>query len=437
MPTSLRKIILYPFFLALLTGLVLGLYLLYKDTDPPVLTLSPEEGPVSLHTRFTLKAADPGSGLKSIHIKVTADRFHKDLPELIYPSKPGRITEEFTLTDLGLKDGPFKIEIMATDGSYAHLGEANQAVFTQSYQLDSTPPKILVKGNAPAIAQGGSACVKYTLSETAALSGLVLNKLFFPGYRQPNGEYICFFAFPCDMETEDYKLFVVARDMVGNQSHQPLPVNVLSKSFKSDTISLSPSFVEGKARQFADETPGDMSPLDCFLFVNRELRIKSDGILINLGRKSTDKILWQGSFLRMPHTATTATFGDRRTYVLEGKAVDQQIHKGMDLASTKEADVPAANYGRVIFADYLNIYGKMILIDHGLGLMSLYSHLSKFHVGAGDWVEKGKIIAQTGATGMAGGDHLHFGILISGIPVSPVEWWDAQWISSHIDGRLK
>ena len=98
--------------------------------------------------------------------------------------------------------------------------------------------------------------------------------------------------------------------------------------------------------------------------------------------------------------------------------------------------MPAANNGRVIFVGDLGIYGNLIVIDHGLGLMTLYAHLSEFAVKVGDVVKKGDIIARTGSSGLAFGDHLHFGVLVGGVEVTPLEWLDPKWIKDNVTDRL-
>jgi len=105
----------------------------------------------------------------------------------------------------------------------------------------------------------------------------------------------------------------------------------------------------------------------------------------------------------------------------------------MDIASTRRAEVKAANNGKVVFGDYLGIYGNMVLLDHGQGVFSLYSHLSQINVTVGDSVKGGGVIGLTGTTGMAGGDHLHFSMLVHGTFVTPKEWWDKHWIDVTID----
>jgi len=112
------------------------------------------------------------------------------------------------------------------------------------------------------------------------------------------------------------------------------------------------------------------------------------------------------------------------------------VHLGIDLASTRKADVKAAAKGIVIFTDYLGIYGNMVMIDHGQGVFSLYSHLSQINVSPDDNVDKMSVIGLTGTTGMAGGDHLHFSVLVNGVFVTPKEWWDQHWIDVTIEDPL-
>jgi len=99
--------------------------------------------------------------------------------------------------------------------------------------------------------------------------------------------------------------------------------------------------------------------------------------------------------------------------------------------------VLAENAGTVLFADYLGIYGNCAIIDHGLGVQSLYGHLASFEVKAGDRVERGRVIGRSGTTGLAGGDHLHFAMLVGGRPVSPVEWWDAHWMQDRVVRKIR
>jgi murein DD-endopeptidase MepM/ murein hydrolase activator NlpD len=130
-----------------------------------------------------------------------------------------------------------------------------------------------------------------------------------------------------------------------------------------------------------------------------------------------------------------ARFGDKRTYIYQGRQVDQQVHLGEDLASLERSPVPAGNRGVVVLAEPLGIYGQTVILDHGLGVFSQYSHLSQIDVKNGDQVDKGAVVGRTGATGLAGGDHLHFSMILQGEFVDPVEWWDPHWHKDQLEGQ--
>jgi murein DD-endopeptidase MepM/ murein hydrolase activator NlpD len=147
-------------------------------------------------------------------------------------------------------------------------------------------------------------------------------------------------------------------------------------------------------------------------------------------------MLWRGPFTRMGGASSEAVFADHRTYVYGDRDIDQQVHLGTDLASTRGAPITAANTGHVLFAGSLGIYGNCVILDHGMGVQSLYAHLSNTSVEVGDRVNRGEIIGRSGTTGLAGGDHLHFTMLVAGRPVNPVEWWDPHWIADRIDRKL-
>jgi len=146
---------------------------------------------------------------------------------------------------------------------------------------------------------------------------------------------------------------------------------------------------------------------------------------------------WEGPFLRMPYSAPRAGFADSREYLYNGKSVDHQVHLGVDLAATARYPVPSANGGKVIFNRFVGIYGNTVVLDHGFGLFSLYAHLSESLVSSDQVVKKGEIIGKTGTTGLAGGDHLHFSMMVHDTFVTPIEWWDGAWISNNIGSKLK
>ena len=120
----------------------------------------------------------------------------------------------------------------------------------------------------------------------------------------------------------------------------------------------------------------------------------------------------------------------------ETAPVGKSVHLGVDLASTERAPIEAANHGIVLFTGYLGIYGNTVIIDHGLGLASLYGHMSEISVKKGQEVKMGDPLGLSGSTGFAGGDHLHFSLLVGGKFVNPVEWWDPHWMKDNVESKM-
>jgi len=273
------------------------------------------------------------------------------------------------------------------------------------------------------------------VNEDPARHGVQLGEQFFPGYRNPNGAgYVAFYAVPTD--GADLKPKVVASDKADNETAVTIALSVVERSFPSDTIELTDAFMERKVGEpLGGSSEGAV--LDRYLEINREMRKKNDATIAEVCADSSDDRLWDGAFLQLPNSHKGADFGEKRSYSYKGRTVDRQTHLGLDLASVAHAPVPAANDGVVAFADDLGIYGKTVIIDHGLGLFSLYGHLSEIAIEKGRPVARGETIGNTGVTGLAGGDHLHFSTLVSGVFVDPLEWFDEKWIREHVDAKLE
>jgi murein DD-endopeptidase MepM/ murein hydrolase activator NlpD len=183
--------------------------------------------------------------------------------------------------------------------------------------------------------------------------------------------------------------------------------------------------------------PEGSDMLPGFLKVNGELRRINADQIAALALKSAPTRLWDGPFVQLGNSKVEASFADHRTYIYKGQDVDHQVHLGFDLAVTEHVPVVAANAGRVLNASWLGIYGNCIVLDHGMGVQSLYGHLMSFDVKMGDHVTRGQTIGRSDSTGLAGGDHLHFTMLVGGRMVTPVEWWDPHWITDRVERKLK
>ena len=222
---------------------------------------------------------------------------------------------------------------------------------------------------------------------------------------------------------------------LGNRGILDLDYRINEKPWRTRRIGISDRFIQKTVMPVIAQSPevqdqGDQ--LKNFLEVNNTLRKLNNAKIIALGKASRPEFLWTKAFRQLPGSQVEAAFADHRNYVYENEIVDTQDHLGFDLAVTKHYPVQASNDGIVVFADYLGIYGNMIVIDHGYGLQSMYAHLSSYDVQVGESVTVGQIIARSGTTGLAAGDHLHFGLALQGTQVNPTEWWDRFWVKTRI-----
>jgi len=343
--------------------------------------------------------------------------------------------------DLGITDGKAILRMVAKDFSWRSWLSGNTAYLEKDVIIDTKPPDLDVLTKIHNVSQGGTGLVIYRLSEPCLNSGVAVGENFFPGYTGYFKDKNLFMAF----FTLNYKqgpgtnIFAKATDFAGNNTRAGFPYYIKKRNFKKVIIKISDKFLNWKMPEFnVDVSPDSETPMvDKFLKVNRELRNSNGRQLFEMVSETDKKLYWNGAFLRLPNSARKANFADQRKYKYKDHIIDQQVHLGLDLASVAHSPVPASNSGKVVFTGNLGIYGKTVVIDHGFGLFSTYSHLSAFDVKQGQVISKGEAIGRTGSTGLAGGDHLHFGIIVHNTFVNPVEWWDANWIKNNISTKIE
>lgn len=335
------------------------------------------------------------------------------------------------------------LEIEVQDSSKWNYFLGNRAKKRVKIFIDTKRPELFVVNNSYSIAKGGSALVVFKCTD-AHLKDFYIETNFGkrfkaePFYKE--GYYAALIAWPVTQRS--FRANIVAFDLAGNRAKAHIPLFLKNRRYKSSRIKLKKSFLEGKVAMLAEEYPetAKMSDLEKFKFVNETLRQKNEELIHKLSsvvpkeRVEDFKIM---PFYPLKNAAPVASFGDHRYYYYNGKLVSESYHMGLDLASIKHAPIKASNRGVVVFADYNGIYGNMPLISHGLGLYTLYGHCSSVMVKKGDKVNRGEVIAKTGNTGLALGDHLHFGVLVQGIEVRPQEWMDRKWIKDNVGDVLK
>lgn len=406
------------------------------------------------HTEITVTVAEPKRGLGRARVElVQGDRvtFLGELESTPLPpwkfwgprTREGRIAVAAGRNDTeGLTEGEATIRVTAERaGAWLRWPEPTVAELTLPVKL--RPPTLQVSSVQTYVTQGGCEAVVYTVGASSVKDGVQAGEWFFPGYPLPDGgdrERFALFAAPWNVGTAA-EIHLIAEDDVRNRVELPFipAANFRPNPPKRDTIPISDDFMGRVVPAILSQTPelqdkGDL--LENYLQINNELREQNRATLRELASRSRSEFLWTRAFEQMPNSKVTSTFADRRTYVYQGREVDQQTHLGFDLASTQRADVPASNAGVVVVARYFGIYGNAIVLDHGYGLMTLYGHLSSIAVEEGQQVQQGDVLGRSGATGLAGGDHLHFTVLLQGLPVNPREWWDRAWIRNRIGSKL-
>jgi murein DD-endopeptidase MepM/ murein hydrolase activator NlpD len=347
-----------------------------------------------------------------------------------------------------LKEGKARVVVTAVRPVLFGLREATSTA-SRDFEVKLTPPRVAVVSLHHFINHAGSEMVVYHATPADAVSGVKVGDREFVGYPAANAGVatndptlkVAFFALTWDQDLNT-PISVFGRDEAGNVGTANFDFRVFPKPFRKSNIPIDDTFLNkvippilSNTPDFKVDNPGDL--LQSFLSVNRDLRKRNNATIASMAQKTDSHILWKGTFKQLANTAVEANFADQRTYFYKGQEIDRQVHLGFDLASLSTAPVLASNRGRIVFADYLGIYGNCVIIDHGMGVQSLYGHLSQIGVKVGDMVELGQQIGRSGSTGMAGGDHLHFTMLVGGQMVTPVDWWSDKWIEDRIIRKLR
>ena len=345
-----------------------------------------------------------------------------------------------------LQSGPARIVVRAARPVVYGLRQRESTV-TRDVQVRLEPPRVTVLSTFHYINLGGSEFAVFRATPEDVQSGVRVGDKEYPAFPASgagiNGDSalrVAFFALLYDQPTAT-KIEVFARDEAGNQVLVPLDYRVFPKQYKKSRIEIDDRFLQRVVPAIASASPDEKIPTDDllagFLKINRDLRQKNNQYIRDLARKTSPELMFKDAFQQLGNSSVQAQFADARTYIHNGKEVDQQVHLGFDLAVTANVPVSASQRGVVVHADDLGIYGNCVVIDHGLGVQSLYGHLSSIGVKAGDKVEKGQEIGRSGQTGLAGGDHVHFTTLVGGEQVTPVDWWSAQWMQDRVLRKIK
>lgn len=432
--------------------LAYGLYGALYVGPPATIAIVPERAAIGAPTEIRATFQEPRRGLTAVRLLLLQGGRSVELAseEFVPPSpwKPWSRGEHETIlagvagrgTPEWLREGKATIRAEAERMRGPLRGpRAEIAELTMTVRL--RPPSLTVLSTQHYVRQGGSGVVVFRVGETALHSGVVAGDKEFASYPLPEaveGQRFALFGVPWDLSS-DTGIRLFAEDDAGNRAEASF-IDVFKPARpRRDVISLPDRFLERVVPAIVSQTPSLRAEgplLDQYLAVNGTLRRANRAFVAELSQRSGAEPLWRGPFLQLPNSGVRARYAEVRTYTYSGEKVDEQTHLGLDFASVARAPVPAPNAGIVLYTGYLGIYGNVVVLDHGAGLISISAHLSDISVAEGQEVAKGEPIGRTGATGLAGGDHLHLGLFIQHTAVDPVEWLDGAWIKNNIGTKL-
>lgn len=414
------------------------------ERDLPKISLD-TNGYWNLKKPLALKIED-ASGLKSyrVTLKTSSGEDTLEFEKFITPKSEVSLELEPPRSAYAIKDKTITIIVEAQDASKWNFLSGNETRQEYKIHVDKMKPTLAIVSNSYKITKGGAALVIFKAADEN-LKELYIETNFDKKFKaQPfykEGYFISLLAWP--VVANDFKATVVATDEASNVSKAYIPLYLKSKSYRVSHIKITDHFLNGKIAELAEEfieTQGVEAPLERFKIINEDVRRKNEELIHDITSKVSDEMISDFKVNKMyplKNAQVVASFGDHRKYSYNGAALSESYHLGLDLASNAMASIKPQNGGDIVYSDYNGLYGNMPIVSHGLGLYTLYGHCSSTSVHSGDKIEANQHIANTGKSGYAMGDHLHFGVLIQGIEVRPAEWMDSQWMKLNIYDVIK
>jgi murein DD-endopeptidase MepM/ murein hydrolase activator NlpD len=443
-------------FLAILFVIIFAVGWKVVGNPAPVIQFTGHLKGIGAHTPIQLEVRDNRYAIKKVQIELRQDGHSYPVPfmETAFGEPPpawkfwasAQENSWSIMAHVGrheipeLKEGRATLVVTATNNAWGRFFRGGQAEAMLELPVRFTPPQIEVLSSKHYVNQGGAELVVFKVSPGAVESGVQVGQSFFPSWPVKESlpdTRLCLFAYAYNVDPKT-PAHIVARDDAGNETVSSFTYEVFPKKFRSDTINLTDDFMNRVVPAIMSQTPeltDQGSLLKNFLEENGHLRQVEAKQLVEFSKHTAPKFLWTQPFIELP-SKVEASFADYRTYVYNGQVVDHQTHLGFDLAGLQHMPIQAANDGVVVHAGFFGIYGNAVVIDHGCGLQTLYGHMSSIDVKEGEAVKRGQVIGHSGETGLAGGDHLHFTVLLDGTPVNPTEWWDPHWIHDRIEDKL-
>ncbi len=427
----MKKIVLLPILLLIVIFIFLSTEKL--DFYKPKIEFTEKPNKIGENTNIILYLKSEKSGLSNINIWIFQNNNKIEVyRENLNGNKEKKLIIPFNPRKAGLIEGKALLHIEVSNTS---LIKKTNTVEIQT-NIDYTPPVISIISSTQNIINGGTGFVFIKSSESLKNVYIKVEDFKFKCLNLKD-KYVCPFSLPYFYK-EAKPIVLEAYDLAGNKSLQSISYTFKKVKYSESVLNIDDNFIKTKVRPLSDKDIQDN--IDLFRYVNVEIRKKNEETIHKVANECKNLYpMFEGKFEYLENSAKLGGFADYRKYRYNGKIIEgaDAYHKGFDFASIKNAEIKASNNGKIVFTGFLGLYGNTVIIDHGLCVYSIYSHLSEIGIKNGDLVKKGQYIGKTGTTGLAVGDHLHFGILVNGIEVNPIEWFDLNWLNTRFYNYYK
>ena len=364
----------------------------FFDKDAPLIIIPPVENKVRGVITIDLQVFDKSDPL-NINVYLNKEKVEAIFPLLVDTTR--------------FPDGDYTLTVEAMDSTI----RKNKAYDTVVFTIDNTPPLVEVVLEREILEPGGILQGWINLKEKASINAniagenLVLLETKPPDFQNSESNLLSFFfiyGIPLDEESPLKVISLEAVDEVGNKTSKLLTYQLKDRRFPTEYLTLTE----------------EKTPLLDIKLLQEERRIVEEAL-----NKMSKGIYWEGDYLPPVNSVITSPFGFMRIYN-QGLLIDQ--HKGLDYRAKKGTGIQVANSGFVVLSEFLKARGGTVIIDHGMGVMSLYYHLEEIMVKKGDRVKKGQYIGKAGDTGITTAPHLHFEMRIRNVAVDPSHFYGGK-----------
>lgn len=423
-----------------------------EETAPTIEWHEEPRGLGAEPVKLTLTASDSDSGLDEVVVRISQQNQSKELTRKKF-SAMGITSDTIEVTvspkELKFREGNAELQVLAFDKSLWNNGTK----ISKIVEVNFMRPQIEVVTPQQNGVLGGSELVFYRVRGKVPDSHGVLSQgTLYPGFSATGWDesfdergrlYVAFYPIPSSFKTDSDTMTLIARDNLGNATSSPFNYRVRMRRWSAFRVNLS----EERAAQIKESMLAyaqhekisvrqQGNPAADIRSLIKTISMSDEGFIATALSDPTPRRLWQGPFVPPVPSAPNNSAGDIRTISLLDTDIARGASSGVRFPVSRRTPVVASNNGKVAFIGELGLLGNTVIIDHGMGLSTIYGHLSDVSVQRGTTVQKQQAIGSTGTTGFAQGEEVYYEVRLHGVSVSPNEWWDETWVTDHIENKV-